>query len=180
MTLNRKKSDELQALLDRQAEMEREIKEAEKTQEAKEAIARKASKKNGAAYAGLVLDLYELLGIEPEHPRVRKSGDGGRDVEISTDPADGIRLGRLRGMLEEIIGAADQSLLDELKRADEAGRDERRDERERSKRSPKAAGATAGTTGTKRAEAGAEADDEDIDEEEEVSTGPALAGPNWA
>lgn len=177
MALNRKNSPELQALLDQQAETARLIKEAEKAQEAKVAVAAKAAKKNGAAYAGLVLDLCEALGVEQEHPRIRK-GAGGGQVEIATDSSNELLLNRLRDVLDRIIDAADQDLLDELKLADDEGRDQRRDEREASRKS-----------GTTPADADAEADDDeaddegtDTDDEEEDSADaePALASTNWS
>lgn len=172
MALNRKKSEELQALLAQQAEMERLIKEAEKAQAAKEAVAAKAAKKNGPAYAGLVLDLCEVLGLEPEHPRIRKSAGGGH-VEIATDPSNTQLIARLRDVLERIIDAADPALLSELKAADDEGRDRRRDEREKAKRTASATDSLAD----------AESDDDDEatgdDDEEEVRTEPALSGANW-
>lgn len=134
MALNRKKSVELKALLEQQAEMARQIKEAERAQRAKEVVAEKAAKKSGPAYAGLVLDLCEVLGLEQEHPRIRK-GAGGDRVEIAADPNGDLLLARLRDMLERIINEADQDLLDELKLSDDQGRNERRDKREKSKRS---------------------------------------------
>lgn len=129
MALNRKMSPELKKLLDEQAEVQRRIELAERAQKAKEGIARKAASKNGAAYAALVLDLCDELGIEQEHPRVRVDKND-REVEISTDPNDSLRMQRLRDILERIIEAADPAVLEELKRADDTGRDQRRIDRE--------------------------------------------------
>lgn len=165
MALNRKKSPELQALLAEQAEMQRRLREAERAQKAKEDVAKKAAAKNGAAYAGLVLDLFEELGVEPEHPRVRIDKND-REVEVSTDPNDELRLPRLREILERIIEEADPELLDQLKRDDDAGRDQRRDEREAARRRT---GDTAST-----------ADDESDDEPaaDDVHRGERVYGPS--
>ncbi|MGO1971613.1 MAG: hypothetical protein ACTH2Q_01515 [Propionibacteriaceae bacterium] len=137
MVLNRKKSPELQALLEKQAENDRLIKEAEQAQEAKEAVAVQAAKRNGAAYAGVLLDLCETLAIEPEHPRIRKGPKGKGSVEVPTDPDHELFLTRVNDILEKIIAAADKDLLAELRLADNRARDQRRDEREKSRRSAK-------------------------------------------
>lgn len=134
MALNRKKSPELLALLEEQAEAQRRVQEAEEAQKAKEAEAEEVARRNGPAFAGVLLDLCETLGVEPEHPRVRKGPKGKGSVEISTDPSYAMRLARVDGMLQKIIAATDQSLLDEPKLEDDESRDRRRDEREKSRR----------------------------------------------
>lgn len=137
MALNRKKSPELLALLEKQAEAQRRVQEAEEAQRAREAEAEEAAQRNGPAFAGVLLDLCEALGVEPEYPRVRKGPKGKGSVEISTDPNYEMRLARVDGMLQKIIAAADQGLLDELKLEDDESRDRRRDEREKSRRPKK-------------------------------------------
>lgn len=168
MALNRKASPELQALLDQQAEMARQIKEAEKEQAAREAAAAKVAAKNGAAYAGLVLDLYDVLDVEPEHPRTRNSKTG--PVEIPTDPGEELRLSRLSEMLEHIIGAADQGFIDALKAADRQGRDQRRDEREAARE----AAATARKSVPKNA-ISPDGDGADLEDDPDASASEALA-----
>lgn len=169
MALNRKMSSELKALLEQQAEMQRLVNEAERDQKAKEAYAAKAAAKSGAAYAGFVLDLYDMLELEPEHSRTRK-GKGGGQVEIAADPNDEIRLGRLRDILEQVLESVDRDLLAELKLADAIGRDERRDERESSS---KRSGAKVSDT---RPDGGIADEDEDEDEDE---LEPVSAGSTW-
>lgn len=159
MALNKRKSPELEALLEQRAEMERQIKEAQQEQQAEENAAKKAAERNPTAYGLIVHGLYERLGVEAEHPSIRRSRNGG-ETEIATDTDESLRTERLMDVLGKLIDAADDELLEELKVEDDLGRDARRDEREEARRKREAKAADADAAADDDAE-----DDQDVDEE---------------
>lgn len=166
MALNTKISPELKALLEQKAEMERLIREAEKAEQAKQAAARKAAQRNPTVYGVLVHDLCELLGVQPEHPHLRK-GPNGTEVEVTTSRDERLRVERLITMLDTILEKTDKDLLEELRIADEKARDQNRAERGKGKRADE------------DTEVGADSDDEEISTETDAPADDADGSEDW-
>lgn len=105
--------------------------EAAKAVQEKEekALVRAAQRVAGESHTRLALALYELLGVEPEHPGTRTVN--GRVREVAADKEEKLRTERLYGMIVELVEQAGPALLDQLRSADEAGRAARRPKRKR-------------------------------------------------
>ncbi len=100
---------------------------AEAAKEAEESSRRAAvdrAKRHAAdAHVGLVLALYDLLGVAPEHPGSRVTR--GRLTEVAVDRSEVVRTRRLYRIVDA-LAAANPELLEQLQLEDEAGREERR------------------------------------------------------
>ncbi|MFE5776885.1 hypothetical protein [Brachybacterium sp. NPDC056505] len=119
-------------------ELRRRLEEAEAEARAEERAEQKeiekAKKLAGDAHTRAVLGLYELLGIEPEVPNVRRVR--GEEREVAVDRDEKLRSSRLLAFVEGLVDGADEGLLERLRDEDESGRQERR---------PKPKGRAAGT-----------------------------------
>ncbi|GAB3616582.1 hypothetical protein GCM10027416_11390 [Okibacterium endophyticum] len=129
MALYRKPSPTLERIRKQQEELAAQLKAAEREEREEQRRIRDAGKRAGESYAEVVLPLYDLLGVEPEHTTKRTTDERG-EIEVTTDPKERIRAARVLTMLEEIIEHADKGLIERLRREDAAGREERRRERE--------------------------------------------------
>ena len=100
--------------------------EAEKTAQEKREKAELArvQKVAGTNHSRLVLALYELLGVEPEHGTTRTVKGEVREVAVDKDET--LRTQRLYELVSKLVQNVDGALLDELKHADEIVREERR------------------------------------------------------
>lgn len=113
---------------DKIAELRRQLEEAEAEQKAaereEERRISKAKRLAGANHTRTVLDLYELLGIEPEHEGVRMVN--GTPRPVSTDKDERHRTQRLFEFIEGLVEEANASVLGNLHTADDESRDSRR------------------------------------------------------
>lgn len=113
---------------DRIEELRKQLEEAEAAraeQERKDrARLRHAQKAAGENHTRLALALYDLLGVVPEHGTVRVVK--GRRSEVAVDKDETLRTQRLYDMISKLVEGTEGSLLDDLKQADEMGREERR------------------------------------------------------
>ncbi|WP_062946856.1 hypothetical protein [Brachybacterium sp. sponge] len=100
---------------------------AEAAKEADEASLRaavdKAKRHAADAHVGLVLALYDLLGVDPEHPGSRITR--GRLTKVAVDRSEVVRTQRLYRIVAA-FAASNPELLEQLQLEDEAGREERR------------------------------------------------------
>ncbi|MFC0674557.1 hypothetical protein [Brachybacterium hainanense] len=110
------------------AELRRQLEAAEAEKSAQEKRERaelaRVQKVAGANHSRLVLALYELLGVEPEHGTTRTVKGEVREVAVDKDET--LRTQRLYDLVRGLAERADGDLLDELRLADEEGREERR------------------------------------------------------
>lgn len=113
--------DETIAALRAKLEAAEAAKEAEET--SRRAAVDKAKRHAADAHVGLVLALYDLLGVDPEHPGSRITR--GRLTEVAVDRSEVVRTQRLYRIVEA-LAAANTELLEQLQLEDEAGREERR------------------------------------------------------
>ena len=110
-------------------ELRRQLEEAEAEARAEAKAEQKridqAKRYAGNAHTRTMLALYELLGIEPEYPTIRRRKDkNGNEVvrEVAVDRDETVRSGRLLTIIETIVASSDQELLDRLACEDEEGR----------------------------------------------------------
>lgn len=100
-------------------QLQRQLEEAQKAKadEEKKEKARiaQAKKHAGESHTRAVLELYDLLEIDPEARVTRTVRD--RDETVRTQ--------RLLDMVADIVGAADPALLERLKREDRSGVEDR-------------------------------------------------------
>lgn len=113
--------DETIAALRAKLEAAEAAKEAEET--SRRAAVDKAKRHAADAHVGLVLALYDLLGVDPEHPGSRITR--GRLTEVAVDRSEVVRTQRLYRIVEA-LAAANTELLEQLQLEDEVGREERR------------------------------------------------------
>lgn len=109
-------------------ELRKQLEEAEKEQKAQDKAnvlaMRRAKKAAGDSHTRLALSLYDLLEVKPEHPTTRITD--GETKSVAVDKDETLRSQRLVEMITTIIDKADPSLLNQLKRTDREGRDERK------------------------------------------------------
>lgn len=100
--------------------------EAEQKAEAKkeELEVRRSQRAAGSNHTKLVLSLYDLLGVEPEHPGSRVVDGKARSVAVDKDEA--VRCQRLFDMVEALAEGVDTAALDRLQREDSKDRDSRK------------------------------------------------------
>lgn len=112
----------------RVAELKAQLEEAEKQQEAAERERRaridKAKKHAGDSRVEAVDSLYEVLGIEPEHPHTRTVK--GKVHEVTADKDEKLRTERLVAFVQKLVDEAKPGVVDRLRKEDEAEREERR------------------------------------------------------
>lgn len=130
MALNRKPSPEVRELKEQMELIQKQIAEAEANARAEENRLKAVVKHTGLNYALLINDLYDRLGIEPEHPTIRNSKNG--PVEVSTDKSEEQRVQRLETFLSDVLDSADPELIKILQEQDAATRAQHRDERTKS------------------------------------------------
>ncbi|WDH78247.1 hypothetical protein PTQ19_12070 [Microbacterium esteraromaticum] len=128
MALNSKKTDAERRLHQRLAEERERSRSEARAATKRQRAARAAAARNAEGFADLALDLFDRLGVDPEHPRPRVLADGS-EVGVDTDPSYRLRIERLRARLDAVLGAADSQLLEQLRCEDDAGRERRRLER---------------------------------------------------
>ncbi|WP_432789360.1 hypothetical protein QYM46_13615 [Brevibacterium sp. K11IcPPYGO002] len=109
ITMSTRKIDAEIEQLQRQLEAAQKVKADEEKKE-KARIAQ-AKKHAGENHTRAVLELYDLLDVQPEAKVTRTVRD--RDEAVRTQ--------RLLDMVAEIVGAADPALLNRLKREDQSG-----------------------------------------------------------
>src|SRR5690606_4795070 len=110
-----------EALKAKLAEAEAEKKAEEKKHRAALARVRKYA---GESHARTMLELYELLGVDPEHSTTRMSR--GTEVRVNVDRDETVRSRRLLTIIEGLVDAVDDDVLAELQRADREDRDSRK------------------------------------------------------
>ncbi len=100
--------------------------EAERLEQQRQAekALRAAMKHAGENHSRLVLALYDLLDIEPEHGTVRIVK--GRQSEVAVDKDETVRTQRCYDIIGTLVEGTDASVLNELKLTDEMGREERK------------------------------------------------------
>lgn len=148
--------------------LRKQLEEAEAARQAEEkaelAAIRRAQRAAGESHTRLVLDLYDLLGVEPEHPSSRVVK--GHVREVAVDRAEELRTQRLYDLIEGLAAAAPEALT-RLKEADETGREERRPE------SKAEVADSAGDSAAESDEGGIDEAEGDDDEDVEETAGPS-------
>lgn len=113
---------------DKIEELRRQLEAAEAEKAAQDrqdqARLRSAQKAAGANHTRLVLALYDMLGLECEHGTIREVK--GRQYEVAVDKDETIRTRRVFDMVSALIENVDESMLGDLRIADELGREKRR------------------------------------------------------
>lgn len=122
MTTNTKSIDK------KVAELRAQLEEAESEKQAAEKAERerieRAKKHAADSHVRAVLGLYDLLGIEPEHPHSRTVK--GKVHEVTTDKTEQLRTERLVTLVEKLANEVKPEMLQRLQREDEKGRQQRR------------------------------------------------------
>lgn len=135
MYVSRSEQERRQAADARLAELRQQMAREERAEQSRQVTAQRhlvqAHKEAGKSHTRVVLDLYDLLGIAPEHPRQRviSTGDEQRTVPVSADKDEKLRTQRLYHLVEQLLQLVTEEDLKSLQEADAAGRDERHAQR---------------------------------------------------
>lgn len=136
MYVSRSEQERREAADARLADLRQRMAREERAEQSRQVTAQRhlvqAHKDAGKSHSRVVLDLYDLLGIAPEHPRQRviSTGDEQRTVPVSTDKDEKLRAQRLHHLVEQLVQMVPEEDLKALQEADAFGLDDRRSKRQ--------------------------------------------------